>query len=350
MAAPKNLPKWFWPWTLARFGLGLRPHGPGIPTHITTKELQWVLDEWAKYIIWENWVKMGKRGERPAILWRNADGRAVSPAWAGRLFKMRNHAPAPPPPPPPVENFRIINGASKGKNGLYCYNADIEKAIHQCKAFGLSYIAILVNETNLTPYRDGRRPKGEIFAEIEQIKQSGLICIATGWAEPYADLGAQAAFIGEMAAPADEYMLNIEVGWTLDAGVEPFGKSDIFAPLVRDRLGNKPLSLCPDWGNNIHWHPWLVAGMFAVRWQCYLNQWPHKSPKRAITELSDRAQHDLPQGLPKNVSREVVYGKYGGYMEPLSNWTPQDDEAGKPPRSDWASEFNTDEDSIWLSR
>jgi hypothetical protein len=356
MAAPKVLPAWFVPWTWHRFGLGPRP---AFPTHITTHEYKWVLDEWQRFITWEAWVVAGRPGQRPDILWRNASGRAISPTWATRLFRILhpvNPPPPPPPPPPPTSTFPMVPSKTRGRNGLYFYNLQNIEAVARYALQHNLWVGLLVNETNFTPWQDGRRPKEAVWAEARALKNAGVTVVATGWAEPFGDLEAQAAFIGEMYHGGgdlyDEYMLNIEAGWVFEAGYEAFSKSDVFAPKLRAHLGpNVPLSLCPDWGNNIHWRPYLEAGMSAVRWQCYLNEWPHKSPLRAIGELSDRAQHDLPNGIPKNVERGVVYGKYPAHNQPLNSWTAQDDEAGQPPRSVWPGEFALDDpDILWISR
>jgi hypothetical protein len=257
-----------------------------------------------------------------------------------------NPNPAPGPSP---SAWPTVPSKTRGKNGLYFYNLnDIAQAIEFAHDHNL-WIAILVNETNLTPWQDGRRPEEAIFAERDRIKAAGVTCVASGWAEPFGDLDAQAEFIGHMSQGFDEYMLNIEAAWVYDAGVEAFMRSDIFAPKLRHAIGpNMPLSINADWGNNVHWRPWLEAGASAFRYQCYMNEWPHKNPKEAI-ELLGRAQADLPGGIPMNM-REVTYGKYSSHNQPLETWTPQDDAAGKPPRSCWASEFVGGSDATWLAR
>ena len=353
MPTPKNLPSWFMPLMRRSFGIGPRP--PDAPRPAP----KWFLDEKNRFIVWIHWLAAGRPTPRPSILWRNAEGKAISPKWAGDLRKALIAAgklpgddpPVPTPIPPKPVVVPKPPSKTAGKNGLYYYNATIDQGIAMAKAHGLSYIAILVNETNLTPYRDGRRPEGDIFAERDRIKNAGLLAIATGWAEPFGDLEAQAQFIGHMAQGFDEYMLNIEAGWTFDAGIDAFLKSDVFAPRLRHYLGpDMPLSICPDWGNNIHWKPYIDAGLSAIRVQCYMNEWPHKDPKRGLGELLDRPQHDLPNGVPKGISREACYGKYAAHNDALSNWSAQDDAAGRPPRTVWAAEFCTDPDAAWLSR
>ena len=261
-----------------------------------------------------------------------------------------DHDAVNPKPPEPTPEFPTVPSRSVGKNGLYFYNLyDVQGAINFAKANNL-WVAILVNECEFTPQREGSRlPESYIFGLRDQLKAAGVLTIASGWAEPYGDLDAQAQFIGHMAQGFDEYLLNIEAAWAYEAGADAFGRSDIFAPKVRAALGpNMPLSLSCDWGNNIHWKPWLDVGASAVRVQCYTNEWPHKNPKEAI-ELLGRDQHDLVGGVPASM-REVTYGKYGAYLQPLSQWTSLDDQAGKPPRSVWAAEFADSADASWLAR
>lgn len=107
-ATPAKLPAWFVPYTRWRF-IGLRfPKAlakyprPVFPRHITA-EVQWVLDEWKRYAAWEAWVLGGKKGPRPAGLWKNVAGNPISPGWAGDTLKLvRQHTPPKPPPPPPI--------------------------------------------------------------------------------------------------------------------------------------------------------------------------------------------------------------------------------------------------------
>lgn len=267
-----------------------------------------------------------------------------------RIPKPRRPAGATPTQPVSISPWPTVPSPTRGKNGLYYYTlTDVAAAIRLAKAHGL-WIAILVNETDQTPMREGQRiPESEIFAARDAIQNAGVTCVATGWAEPFGNLDSQAQFIGHMAQGFDEYGLNIEFAWTYEAGVPAFSQSDVFAPKVRAALGPRmPLSLCPDWGNNIHWRPWLEAGMSAVRVQCYLNEWPNKTPRSGM-DLLGRDQHDLPGGVPVPM-REVVYGKYGAHLQPLPTWTQQDNEAGQPPRSVWAAEFADDVDAAWIAR
>lgn len=255
--------------------------------------------------------------------------------------------PVPMAPPPPPSGFPTVPSQTVGRNGLYFYNLwDVGKAIYYAKQYGF-WVAILVNETARTPMRDGAPlSKSYIFDQRDRFKQAGVPVIASGWATPD-NLDAQAAFIGEMAQGFDEYMLNIEADWAYPA--PGFSVNDVFAPKVRAALGPAmPLSLCIDWGNPVHFTPWLNAGCSAVRVQCYLEQYPHKNPADALVKLK-QAQHDLPNGVPDGMG-EIVYGKYGDFRKPLSSWTAQDDAAGKPPRSVWAAEFCDDADAAWLAR
>lgn len=334
MAPPKPLPAWFVP--LTRYKYGLLPAQPAHPKPSPA----WVLEQWHQFDLWNAWRSHG--GKRPPV-WTTV------PTWAWNLRAELLKKPPPPPPPPPSK-WPTVQSKTAGKNGLYYYNLwNVDEAIAQAKAHGL-WIAILVNETDMTPQREGARiPEGEIFAIRDRIKGAGVTCVATGWAEPFGDLHAQAQFIGHMAQGFDEYGLNIEVGWAYESGIAAFSKSDEFAPLLRSALGpNMPLSICPDWGNNIHWKPWIQVGLSAVRVQCYLNEWAHKSPKTGMALLG-RDQADLPGGIPV-LMREVVYGKYGAHNQPLSTWTAYDDEAGQPPRAVWAAEYADAADAAWLAR
>lgn len=250
----------------------------------------------------------------------------------------------------PTTKWPTVPSKTVGRNGLYYYNlTDVGTAISLARQYNL-WIGVLVNETDLTPARDdGRLPESYIFGLRDQIKGAGVTCVATGWAEPFGDLDAQAQFIAHMSQGFDEYLLNIEAGWAWEAGLEAFQKSDYFAPKLRAALGPQmPLSVCQDWGNNIHWKPWLEAGMSAARTQCYCGEWPHKTPVTGLALLG-RDQGDLPGGVPVSM-REIVYGKYRMNPQPLSAWTGLDDEAGKPPRSVWAAEFADGADCAWLAR
>src|SRR4051812_29187670 len=90
-AAPARLPSWFVPetqWRMTRArgipvpaGMYLRPHGPGIPDHITTTEYGWVLDEWDRYLLWEAYIDSQRKYPRPVGLWVNKAGKAISPGW-----------------------------------------------------------------------------------------------------------------------------------------------------------------------------------------------------------------------------------------------------------------------------
>jgi len=251
-----------------------------------------------------------------------------------------------------------VASKTRGKNGLYFYNwpgaLGEAEVIRLAKQHGL-WVAILVNETDHTPMRSGQYiPEAEIFGIRDRIKAAGVTVVASGWADPSVDLDRQAATIGRMSQGFDEYLLNIEAAWawTHNPAADPtpgFLASAAFAPKVRAALGpNMPLSISIDWGNAIHFKPWLEAGASAVRVQSYLNQWTHKTPLRAL-ELLGQAQGDLPQGVPPSM-REVTYGKYGAWQQPLTSFSALDDEAGRPPRSVWAAEFCDAADISWLAR
>lgn len=108
-ATPAQLPAWFEPYTYWRMlrargikvptGKFLRPKYPKNITH----ELQWMLDEWDRYLLWEAWIDHGRPGARPIGLWLNAAGKPVSPGWAGTTLKLvHKYRDGPPPPPPPT--------------------------------------------------------------------------------------------------------------------------------------------------------------------------------------------------------------------------------------------------------
>jgi hypothetical protein len=357
---PAKLPAWFEPLMCRSFGLGPRPANAPRPAPA------WFVLEKQRFGTWLHWLQAGKPNPRPEILWRNPQtNRPISPGWAKdvrlRLQDAGKIPPYPPPGPvPPPIPYKpplpTVKAPTVGKNGLYFYNLrDISGTIRRCKQYGL-YAALLVNETDLTPMQDGRRPKADIWAEARALKNAGVTTVATGWAEPFGDLEAQAQFIADMfhgggGGLYDEYMLNIEFPWVVQAGQEAWFRSDVFAPLLRQKLGKDvPLTICCDWGNEIHWLPWLQAGVAAIREQCYLNEWGHKTPADAVGRILNQGQHDLPNGIPKGIAREVVYGKYGGHEQPLSNWSSFDDAAGRPARSAWAGEFCDDADCAWLAR
>ena len=291
-----------------------------------------------------------------------ANFRAQQALWDA-VHAATNPGPVPGPTPGPIPTpnpFPTVKSPTAGRNGIYYYNATpdiLASHLPLLKQHNM-WCAILVNETDLTPYRNGARLSNSyLFAMRDQIKSHGVTAVATGWAEPFGNLDSQAAKIGEMSQGFDEYMLNIEAAWVYEAGPDAFARSDIFAPKVRAAIGNQPLSVCPDWGNNVHWHPWLMAGMSAVRWQCYLNEWEHKTPLRCIYGKPDnfmqRGQHDLPAGIPQAIASEICYGKYTPGTpknRPLSTWTAYDDQAGKPARSCWAGEFCDTADIQWLAR
>jgi hypothetical protein len=102
------MPKWFWPYTLWRF-VGLRSPAlvkkyprPPFPTHITS-EYRWLLDEWDRVRVALAWIAAGRPLPRPAILWRNDDGVAVTPGYLRRLrdvLAAEGHPPVPPTPSP----------------------------------------------------------------------------------------------------------------------------------------------------------------------------------------------------------------------------------------------------------
>src|SRR5574337_1007911 len=204
MATPSPLPAWFVPLTRYRFGLGTRPADAPKPAPA------WCLEEWKQFELWNSWKNTG--GARPAV-WRRV------PAWAWlirRELLAKGHSvpPAPAPKPQPLPKWPTVPSKTRGTNGLYFYNlTDVSTAISLAQQHNL-WIAVLVNETNLTPWREnGRLPESYIWGLRDQIKGAGVKCIASGWAEPFGDLDAQAAFIGHMAQGFDEYMLNIEAGW-----------------------------------------------------------------------------------------------------------------------------------------
>lgn len=120
-STPKKLPPWFEPYTQWRF-VGL-PYGrldkfprPPFPRRIT-KKVQWVLDEWDRFALWDTWIFSGRKGPRPAGLWLSpTTHKPVSPGWASRTHKLveqyRTHPapipyPVPPTPLPPHVNLDI---------------------------------------------------------------------------------------------------------------------------------------------------------------------------------------------------------------------------------------------------
>lgn len=122
-ATPAKLPPWFVPYTRWRM-IGLRYPAtlkkyprPPFPAHIT-KEVQWVLDEWHRYLEWEAWILSGRHGPRPADLWKNATGQPISPGWAGDTLRLvrANMPPKPPLPPPPPPGPPPIPGIERYQN------------------------------------------------------------------------------------------------------------------------------------------------------------------------------------------------------------------------------------------
>lgn len=278
------------------------------------------------------------------------------PDQVDRQREYRRRHPAPPPVVHEKPAWPTVLSRTAGRNGLYFYNfpggTSEDEWIKRALQHNL-WVTILVNETDRTPIRDGKPiAEAEIFALRDRLIHAGVTTVASGWADPALDLDSQAAMIGHMSQGFHEYMLNIEFNWTwpgpYDQPPPPgWNANAVFAPKVRQQIGHLPLSVCLDWGNILHFRPWLEAGTSAFRVQCYMNEWPHKNPRQAMAMLG-QMQSDLPGGVPASM-REVVYGRYSNDKE-LESWTAQDDEAGRPPRSAWAAEFCNTADVAWLAR
>ena len=351
MPSPSPLPKWFWPWTLHRFGLGARPP---FPAHITTREYKWVLDEWERYRVWDLWIKAGRPAPRPEILWRNGRGSAVSPTWAVKLRALlaSNAAhPIPPPivPTPPVEHFKVVPSKTVGRSGLYFYdypNSNIDEGtiIRLCKEHNL-WIALLVHELARAP-----EPDFNANATRQRYQSQGITVVATGWLDSNYDLDSQAAAAGHYSQGYDEYMGNMEATWKWEYGQAAFSKMNVMAPLLRAALGPEmPLSVSCEWGQVSKWRPLLEVGLSAIRPQCYMDEWPHMSPKEAIIR-AHWTQGDLPNGIPSTCKVEPTYGQQRASSPGLSAWTAYDDEIGRPPKSVWNARHCREADVQWLAR
>jgi hypothetical protein len=346
---PSPLPAWFAPWTLHRFGLGPRPP---YPKHIT-KEVQWVLDEWERARVWMLWVKAGRPSPRPAILWRNKTGEAISPSWAVKLRRaLDEHKPHPDPPPiqpTPVDHFKLVPSKTVGRSGLYFYdypNSNIDEAriIQLCKEHNL-WIALLVHEL-------GRAPQPDFNADEtrKRYQAQGITVVATGWLDSNYDLDAQADAAHRLSQGYDEYMGNMEATWKWEYGQDAFNKMDTMAPELRSALGpNMPLSVSCEWGQVSKWRPLLEAGLSAIRPQCYMDEWPHMSPKEAIIRAR-WGQGDLPNGISSTCKVEPTYGQQRATSPPLSTWTAYDDEISRPAKSVWNARHCQEPDVLWLTR
>lgn len=367
LTTPKQpWPVWLPAVTRLHFGIpATKP--PGTPK---IRKDGWVdLLVWQPFERWNAWIDAGKPAPRPKDVWVKV------PSWAstgepdfspwklrGERYRQAHSSNPPPKPKPPgptatPAKWPTVKSETAGRNGLYFYNwpgrLGEARIITLAQQLNL-WVAILVNELDRTPMRnDAPIPDGELAGIRDRLKAADVTAVATGWADPGYDLDAQAHAIGRLARGWDEYMLNIEAAWAWQGSPATAGflTSERLAPKVRDQLGpDAPLSVCIDWGNAIHFRPWLQAGTSTFRVQCYLNEWPHKTPKGAL-DLLRWPQADLPDGVPAGMG-EIVYGRYGSGATdaPLALWTPQDDEAGRPPRSSWAAEFNDEPDIAWIAR
>src|SRR5581483_7390909 len=149
-ATPAKLPAWFEPYTYWRF-VGLPREFPGSLTKYPrpasprriTKEVGWVLDEWDRFALWSAWLDSGRKGPRPAGLWTNAAGKAVSPMWAVRTRRLvvhyRGGLPKPPPPfPPPAP--KPYPDVTLGRNWV-CMAEEPAKALWYPARFGIAFTA-----------------------------------------------------------------------------------------------------------------------------------------------------------------------------------------------------------------
>lgn len=347
---PSPLPAWFWPWTMHRFGLGSRPP---YPKHITTREYQWVLDEWERARIWMLWVKAGRPAPRPPSLWRNKDGKAISPPWAVKLNRLLATTSHPVPPPtgttPPPDKFKPVLSDTVGRSGLYFYdypnsNIDEQRIIELCLQFDL-WVALLVHELARAP-----EPDFNANETRKRYQARGVTVVATGWLDSNYDLDAQADAAHRFSQGYDEYMGNMEATWKWEYGQAAFDKMELMAPKLRAALGpTMPLSVSCEWGQVSKWRPLLEAGLSAIRPQCYMDEWPHMSPKEAIVR-AHWAQGDLPNGIPASCHVEPTYGQQRATSPPLSNWTGYDDEIGKPAKSVWNARHCREADVVWIAR
>jgi hypothetical protein len=151
-ATPATLPVWFEPYTRWRF-IGLPREFPGslakyprpaFPHRITLVPYGWVLDEWDRFALWSAWIDAGRSGPRPAGLWTNAAGKAVSPTWAVRTRRLilSYRKPLPPfqPLPFPPPDPHPMPDVSFGRNWI-CMAQEPTKALWYPARFGIAFTA-----------------------------------------------------------------------------------------------------------------------------------------------------------------------------------------------------------------
>jgi hypothetical protein len=170
----------------------------------------------------------------------------------------------------------------------------------------------------------------------ERLQAAGVTVVASGWSDPRLDLVAQADAVAHFSAGFDEYIANLENGPGWGYPGAGFLASDSYAPMIRART-KIPISVSIEWGEALHFKPWLDIGMEVVRPQCYVNDHPWMTPAEAV-KRAEQAQADLPAGLRAD-QVEPSYGTWGSSPKPMSEYTQLHFASPCKAASCWAGEF-----------
>lgn len=328
MPVPKVLPDWFVPLSIYKFTGGTKPKAPRI---VKGGPLQWVLDEWEKFALWNKWKNEG--GPRPKGIW------AKVPDWAWRVrrelgrtnhVKMEIEAPTSAWPTVPAQ--------TAGRCGLYFYTYDNKpmsdgELIQLCHQHNL-WVALLTWELDRRP-----NPAYDTETTRQRLQAAGITVVSSGWVEAGFDHDAQARAAAQFSQGYDEVLINAEASWSYPA--PGFSAMGSFAPKLRQAIGPRmPLSVSCLWGQQSWWRPLLEAGMAIVRPQPYMNEWPHQDVAESVVRCG-WDQNDLKGGVPAKMV-EPTLGNYGAHLMSVDEYEPRVRAAlalGAPAVSTWAAEY-----------